>query len=487
MLPTSGTQTANDYKTKQFETVYSRRIRAKIKRLQQNTINSWPNKGGQKPTPLTPELILKSLDIPPEFPTTKADDINIMANSTGNAQQKNVTSQPSNSGLQTKNRFGILQNESDDDEEPAEIPMETITTNRSDEGQGPSQEQKEIKPPPIIITSKIQDYKTFHKGINDTLNGSKYQINYQRNNTIFKTSNINDFNKLKASLAQGNVECYTYTLKTDKLHKIVLKAAPHMESDEIKTFFESKNIKVSNCTKLKSNKQGIQSSSFLISTTNKEELKQLTTTKEMEHIKLRWEDFVKKNPVTQCWRCQDVGHGSGNCLRRPRCLKCAANHSTKDCHIKERSEANKMKLRCCNCGGNHPANYRNCPYIMDYINKHVSAKRLANTNTGNKNIKTNDTNFHINPEKFPSIGKYTRQNSLPYKPITQTYSYAQATKSQNNVNILNELSALTNTNNILNLISLLKDLKHAAETLQTINDPLEKLELLMQLINKHNI
>lgn len=100
---------------------------------------------------------------------------------------------------------------------------------------------------------------------------------------------------------------------------------------------------------------------------------------------------------------------------------------------------------------------------------------------------SNQSNFNINTQKFPSLKNFTKQNSNTNKTTFQNSTYAQATKNDNNTNIFNELCTLSNSNNILNLISLLKDLKQAALTLETLSDPLEKLELLMKLIEKHNI
>lgn len=152
--------------------------------------------------------------------------------------------------------------------------------------------------------------------------------------------------------------------KMKKINKIVLKAAPHLHPEDVKNYFTNQNLELLDCTKMKS-KNGAQSSSFLITTNNRQNIQQLKNNKELDHIKLRWEKYTK-NSITQCWNCQEVGHGSGNCNKRPRCLKCAATHPTRECHIKERNEENRQKLKCCNCAGPHPANYRNCPYIQDY-------------------------------------------------------------------------------------------------------------------------
>jgi hypothetical protein len=41
---------------------------------------------------------------------------------------------------------------------------------------------------------------------------------------------------------------------------------------------------------------------------------------------------------------------------KPRCVKCAGDHLTNQCHRKETSS----DVRCVLCGGNHPTNYKGC-------------------------------------------------------------------------------------------------------------------------------
>lgn len=45
-----------------------------------------------------------------------------------------------------------------------------------------------------------------------------------------------------------------------------------------------------------------------------------------------------KRQIPQCATCQRYGHTKGYCFRKPRCVKCAGNHATANCHKKERSE-----------------------------------------------------------------------------------------------------------------------------------------------------
>ncbi|KAF2347349.1 hypothetical protein FHG87_021896 [Trinorchestia longiramus] len=58
----------------------------------------------------------------------------------------------------------------------------------------------------------------------------------------------------------------------------------------------------------------------------------------------------------QCYRCQRFGHSAAFCRSAPRCVVCSGPHTSNEC--------SKTTGRiCCNCGGNHTANYGGCPKI----------------------------------------------------------------------------------------------------------------------------
>jgi hypothetical protein len=60
-----------------------------------------------------------------------------------------------------------------------------------------------------------------------------------------------------------------------------------------------------------------------------------------------------KGPL-QCKRCQRFGHTQRNCGYAPMCVACCDEHPSGKC------VTSKQQLKCCSCGGNHPANYRGC-------------------------------------------------------------------------------------------------------------------------------
>ncbi|KAF2347399.1 hypothetical protein FHG87_021847 [Trinorchestia longiramus] len=56
----------------------------------------------------------------------------------------------------------------------------------------------------------------------------------------------------------------------------------------------------------------------------------------------------------QCYKCQRFGHSAAFCRSAPRCVVCSGPYTSNEC--------NKTTGRnCCNCGGNHTANYGGCP------------------------------------------------------------------------------------------------------------------------------
>ncbi|KAF2347409.1 hypothetical protein FHG87_021836 [Trinorchestia longiramus] len=58
----------------------------------------------------------------------------------------------------------------------------------------------------------------------------------------------------------------------------------------------------------------------------------------------------------QCFRCQRFGHNAVNCRAAPRCVVCSGAHNSRDC-------PSQSTRSCCNCSGNHTANYGGCPKI----------------------------------------------------------------------------------------------------------------------------
>ena len=53
---------------------------------------------------------------------------------------------------------------------------------------------------------------------------------------------------------------------------------------------------------------------------------------------VQFEPPRKKRNIPQCMKCQGFGHTKNYCYRSPVCVKCADNHLTQNCPIKEKTQ-----------------------------------------------------------------------------------------------------------------------------------------------------
>lgn len=366
--------------------------------------------------------------------------------------------------INTENRFGVLKNVSDS--------QQTENTNKT---------ISNAKPPPITIISKLE-FNKFHNDLKELV-GNKYRLRYQTNNINIYPFDNETHKILIEAFKNSEIECFTFTPKSERVHKVVMKAAPHFNSEDILTNLQQNNMNINDCKKLISKRTG-QSSSFLITTSDETELKRLKQIEDIDNVKLEWQNYARQSLITQCHRCQKYGHGSSNCTIAPRCLKCAENHLTRECKMPPRCQENMAKLRCSNCSGNHPANYSQCPIRLQHIQKlKVSANKTH----------VPQTEYNINQDRFPNL---PRANDMPiynhHSYINNTQStFASAVKSNptnlqstNDISVLmHEVNDLNKICNITELITIIRELKAG---LTNCHSSLDKIQFLSQLATKYN-
>jgi hypothetical protein len=85
----------------------------------------------------------------------------------------------------------------------------------------------------------------------------------------------------------------------------------------------------------------------------------------IQQCKIQFEPPKHKRDIVQCANCQRYGHTKNYYHLKPRCVKCAGDHLTNQCHGKERSS----DFRCVLCGGYHPGNYKGCTVYKDLQKK----------------------------------------------------------------------------------------------------------------------
>ncbi|XP_051168053.1 uncharacterized protein LOC127285889 [Leptopilina boulardi] len=146
-------------------------------------------------------------------PTSKKRKIS--KNTSEDGQHKN--------GIPTYNRFEVL----DDD-------ASSISSIEIDEEDSFSTAvTKKFKIPPLVITSKIENYMQFIKTILNVCQDKKTRIDYNPKKLKVFTTSIEDYGELLKLLKNENMEFYTYAPKNSRPKHIVAKRLPNIPTPEI--------------------------------------------------------------------------------------------------------------------------------------------------------------------------------------------------------------------------------------------------------------
>lgn len=174
-------------------------------------------------------------------------------------------------------------------------------------------------------------------------------------------------------------EFYTYQRKQDRSFKVVLhNIHPSVDILDLKQEIENYNHKVLRITNME-NSAKVPIPLFFVELESRENNEDIYKIKHLMHTIISFEQPHKKRDIPQCARCQAYGHTKSFCNKTPNCVKCLQKHFTKDCPRKVRDQ----EVKCCNCGGKHPANYRGCEVRKQLIQKMFPSlrnKQLINNN-----------------------------------------------------------------------------------------------------------
>lgn len=368
------------------------------------------------------------------------------------------------------------------------------------------------KPPPLIL----QGRKYTHKSLMDTCEAyanQDFDIKYTKNSTIIITKTQDAYRNIQTQLNKDDAHYYTYTPKNEKQHGFVLKGLQDAPTiDEIKSHLMAENIPIIQIYKMKN----ISADNYIVITEGNITLAHLQSNiKAINHTIVHWERHRNQKVMIQCRRCQAWGHAQSNCYLTPKCLKCAQNHLTYACDIKEKTEETTKRIKCANCAGNHPANSVECQSYLDrlnYINNkkaHTQAEKqkqpqykpapLPASNPWARQSQHNTYQQDISG--FPPLRGQVKAQ-IPKNPIFNNEADYQHILTNNvpdnnpkiipnTSGLLNELASefkILNANvNLVNLLSAVKDLNNQ---LKGITDPMAKIIIMnsfAQTVNKYDI
>lgn len=397
---------------------------------------------------------------------------------TNNKSLKRQQAQP----VKTANRFGILHTNKSTDDKNEQMDVNTKTTDNT------TITTKKVWIPPIVITEKVSDYHSCINDIKNILSHDNFNVKFNRDNTkVFVTSN-KDYDMLINNLKDNKVEYFSLTKQENKTKKLVLKAPPSWDSNQIKDHLEHEGNTIKEVIPLKGKNQF--SRSYLITVPQNQRINEIRSIKVIDHCRVQWEPYLKKRNYTQCYRCQRFGHSQSNCNMTPRCVKCTGYHYYKDCVVKKTENTVPY---CHNCKGQHTANYTKCPTLIEYLEKRNNLNKSFHLNNNNVNIVNNHVNKFSHESQHNTKQQFSFQEHQYNDTNINTRSMQRQQASHQPLHQLSYRDALlsrdhtrenTNTTDdytdLINLIRIIKTLKN--EINQT-TDQMQKIEILLRYIN----
>ncbi|KAJ3617073.1 hypothetical protein MTP99_009127 [Tenebrio molitor] len=183
----------------------------------------------------------------------------------------------------------------------------------------------------------------------------------------------------------------------------------------------------------------------------------------------------------QCHRCQKWGHATANCHARPRCLKCAEEHLTRECPI-----GRTHTPRCANCSGTHTANNIECPVYIQKLDA-AQEKRTRRNNISDKS--------KLVPAPPPARNAWEKRTSTTGHEATPTHNRTTDTtigdnpqaQQSNTMNLLTQIKELNNLCNINNLIRALTDLNNLLRKTTTSEERFMTVLQFTQNVASYNI
>lgn len=225
--------------------------------------------------------------------------------------------------------------------------------------------KKTSRIPPIIL--EIQSTWT-HESVKATITAftKSFHLQYRGNNRLaVLCHNPESHQAVKEGLQSRDIPFHTFSRKDEKLYKAVIFGLP--DYVEVLLPDELLSLGFADVTVRKMKVPSDRPSfcpPFLVQLPPGTDFVKFRQIKLLCNTVVQIRKYQSNNRYgTQCFRCQGFGHSSRNCNLRPRCVKCTELHRTEDCPKKSRDEPAK----CCNCGEDHPANYRQCREREKYL------------------------------------------------------------------------------------------------------------------------
>lgn len=312
-----------------------------------------------------------------------------------------------------------------------------LSENESANEEGNTEPQPtEPKPPPLFVAGVV-DIKPLTKVLEEVAEKNFFLKVINPEEIKIQAKSLEHYDLIVAALKSRNTEFHSYQKKNDRPFKVVLRNIhSSTDLDILKQEIEDLGHSVVKISNIRHRVSKNPLPLFFVDLENKPNNKEIYSVEFLANTKVKFEPPHKKREIPQCTRCQRYGHTKNFCSRQARCVKCALDHQTSACPIKERTS----NAKCVLCNGNHPANYKGCTVYKDIQKSKFPPLREKTTATGSQ----------IRP---PATSQAP--------PVTSSTSYADAVRNGDQ----SQVTQPTPSNDFGELKSMLKSLMEQMSTM----------------------
>lgn len=343
----------------------------------------------------------------------------------------------------------------------------------------PKTEKKEIKkdriPPIIIKNTTIDNTEASLKRLGTT----KYKLQQISVGTKIFLDNPEDHKVLIEALKQEEVDHYTFDYPNQKVNKIVIYGVPPRDTEQIQESLADQgaaplSIKIINC------RDQINKLYLLFYSKNSPEFENFKKVRDICRVIFSWKYYKNKsNNVPQCHNCQEMGHGSRNCGLSAKCVRCGDSHRSDKCP-KADPDTNKViesEVKCANCGGNHTANFNECPKRLEYI----KVQQKLRQRNSEKQAKQMESSQSVSFAEVVKKANQTKDKSwikeIPWNHQSQDSTLHRKFSNKNNT--------IINNDNLFSSDEIMSIFMELLEKLKNCSSKIDQLRVTMEITTKY--
>lgn len=283
------------------------------------------------------------------------------------------------------------------------------------------------KPPPIFVdnVSNIQPLILF---LNEIAK-DQFDLRNLRNQQVKIMPKTPEFYKIIiCELEKKNTEFFTYKLKEERSFKVILRNMhPSVNIEDLKNELLELGHEVTNIWNIRKRETKEPLPLFEVDLKLNPNNREIYNIKSLMYSRISFEPPRPKKTIPQCTNCQQYGHTKSFCKRKPKCIKCAGTHLSKNCERKNW----ESQVKCALCNGNHPANYKGCSiYKQIHQSQYPPLRKSNDISSAQNNINAVNKNAPAQPN--------TSVNSHSHYPIPKNsqnhFSYASVLSGANSQN-----------------------------------------------------